>query len=302
MRVTQSGVTRKVINTINDRYESLSKLQESMTSGKSVSRPSDNPMVTSELLQLASDTRRIGQFVKNAQLITQEMQTAESAVSQVTEVLSVARTKALAGANDAMSANDRKALAIAVDGEIKELLGVANQKYNGKYLLGGTKIDRPPYVITTDGEGKITAITSSQDSVLTVQLAVGDGLRVDASVGSDDLFNTGDGDNLFQVLLDLRDALNNSDVDTINGTLDRLSIGIDQTTSTTAMIGARINLVDSISQRHSDLKTSTEQRISELSDADAVEVISRYNQEQAVYQMALKTAVNLIQPTLVNFV
>jgi len=90
--------------------------------------------------------------------------------------------------------------------------------------------------------GEVTAISSAATgSDQPFALTVEDGQRLDGSLPGDDLFKPGWQRFYFSVVIDLRDALRANDTDAITATIDRLSAGVDQTASNSALIGARIS-------------------------------------------------------------
>jgi flagellar hook-associated protein 3 FlgL len=302
MRITQNSLSRQVIASVQDSFNRMADIQQQMTSGLAIDQPSDDPFKAAQILGVTSASSRGEQYLSNIQTIMQDLNATSSAVGQISDLLARVKSDALSGSNGSTSATDRNAIATQVDQELNQLLQLANQKNGGRYLFGGAKTDAPPYDVTRDGSGEVTAgSTAAQGSDQPFALTVEDEERMDGSLPADDLFSLGAGDSIFQTLIDLRDALRANDTDSITATVDRLGEAVDQTASNSALIGARLSSAQTTQQRLQDAQAQSTQQLSNLADADVVDTISRYNQEQTAYQMALQSAARIIQPSLLDF-
>jgi flagellar hook-associated protein 3 FlgL len=70
---------------------------------------------------------------------------------------------------------------------------------------------------------------------------------------------------------------------------------------TRGSIGARVNRLDSLTERMGDEMTNLEGIKSQLEDIDVADTIVRLNAAQNVYQAALGAAGKAIQPSLADF-
>ena len=64
-RITNAMVSRQVLSDIQDVAERLSKTQEKLSSGKEITKPSDNPYGTSRALALSNALEGTQQFERN---------------------------------------------------------------------------------------------------------------------------------------------------------------------------------------------------------------------------------------------
>jgi len=290
------------VNQTQDRYERLAVLERQMTSGLLLEKPSDDPQRASEIIAAQNRLNRSRQYLKNSQALAQELMAVETAVGQVSDLVARVRSAALQGANGTLSAADREALAREVDGELDELLRIANQRYGSSYLFGGSSIDAVPFQTTRDDKGNIIAVTLPDAEVAApLKRLVEEDQTLENSLSPSELFDLGDGDDVFRVIIELRNALRAGDGEALNRTLDRLQGAVDLASSATTLIGSHLQTAQSTVERLQASNLQDENRLSRLADADAIDTITRYNQEQAAYEMALKTAARVIQPTLLDF-
>lgn len=302
MRVTPNSTIRQVVSAVQDRYELLAEAQRRISTGKALGQPSDDPIRAGGILALTSQSSRGEQYLRNVTSVIQELRTTEGAVGQVGDLMSRVRSLAVRASNGALNDSDREAIARQLDQELGELLRIANQRSGGRYLFGGGVGDNAPYVAERDDQGNVIVVNSPPgDAVEPMELAVGEGLHEAVSIPPDELFGLDDRRSLFTVIIALRDAVNVGDADGITGSVSGLDEAIQISSAATALIGARLASAQTTRQRLEDAKLESTQRLSDLADVDVVEAISRYNQEQTYYEMALRTAARIIQPSLLNF-
>ena len=302
MRITQDGLTRQLVSRLQEQYSSLANVERQVSTGLLIENPSEDPSRASNILTASSAYKRGTQYLKNANSLFVQLQTTESAVQMTSELVSRSRASAIEGANSSVGQTGRDAIANEINGEIEELLRIANQRYGGRYLFGGSNATDSPYTAVRDENGEVTSVTPPDDGTSApLEQNIEEGVRIAGSISPGDLFDLGENDDLFKALIDARDALRSGDTDKLNDALGRLEEGVDLTTSATSLVGTRASAAQNTIERLTAAQLESEKRLSELSDADAVETMTRYTQEQAAYEMTLKVAARVIEPSLVDF-
>jgi len=56
-----------------------------------------------------------------------------------------------------------------------------------------------------------------------------------------------------------------------------------------------------LQENYNDKQTLDKERKSQLQDVDLVEAVTRFQEESNAYELALRTAASVIQPSLANF-
>src|SRR5687767_2548916 len=113
-RITQRTMTSGVLNNLQGNLSKMARLQEQLSSGKAISKPSDSPSGAVSALRLRADIRRSEQLSRNAEDGLGWLGTADTALTSTLDVVRRARDLALRGANAASSAPDRAAMAAEV--------------------------------------------------------------------------------------------------------------------------------------------------------------------------------------------
>lgn len=303
MRVTLHGMIQKVVGNVQNRFESLAEIQRQLSTGLKVEKASDNPAASAVMMELQSTMRRNEQFMRNINYSIIFLETTESALSEIRDSLVSVRANAVKGANDAISSADRIAMAQQIDTGIRQVFHNVNQRHLGRFLFGGSKTDGQPYAAEEGEDGWLEDISPQYDTPLkAVEHIVSDGQRVKISVTGDNLLNLGEGETMFGMLTELRQAFAADDSEAIANMLDRIDTALDQINSLIGMVGARTSNLMTLKDRMDMDKLTITERYSQLADVDIIDAVTRFQEEQNAYEMALRTAASVIQPSLVNFI
>ena len=302
MRITNHRVIEQVVNNIQNRYERLAAVQQQLSTGRRVEKPSDDPGAVSEIMALDSQIRRGKQWMRNLDNGIASMQFTENSLNQVQELLVRVRASGIEGANDTVNSDDRRAIAEEIDQQLRELSLIANRRHGNRYVFGGCELNRTPYNVVENEDGWVTEIVNEfNQPANAVEQIIGENTRMEISLPGDDVFDLGEGESMFGILIDLREALTNDDADAVGDVLPRIDVALEQISSLTASIGSRIGTAQTISEQLTELEDQYTERVSILADADIVATITHLREEESAYEMALSTAAKVIQPSLVYF-
>ncbi len=151
MRVSDRQLQIDYLRSMNLTKNRLSKLQEQVTTGKEINRPSDSPLGTSRLFKLSNQLGNITTFRDN---INRAQTFLDMSISSMqgfqTEVQSVITD--LAGLNNpTIGENNIKAYSERLDLIISQMLDYANSDVDGQYLFGGTDDSVKPFALNSSG-------------------------------------------------------------------------------------------------------------------------------------------------------
>lgn len=289
LRVTQRSISAMTTANLQHNLSRMQRLQEQLSSGRQLSRPSDSPTGTVTALQLRSDLRRGEQLVRNASDGIGWLASADTALTQSLDAIGRVRELALRGRNGSMSAEDRGAIATEVDALREHLLGIANTSYLGRPLFGGTTAAPTTYDAAGTYQGDAGVITRTVLAGVTVRINV-TGPEVFGPAGSD----------LFAVLADISDHLRN-DPSQLAGdlaALDQRSVGLQ---TSLAQVGARYHQVEVMRDRTEGARLDATNALAEVESVDLPKAITELNMQEVAYQAALAAISRVIQPSLVDF-
>jgi flagellar hook-associated protein 3 FlgL len=157
-----SGILNNVYSNISfalaRQTNILTKLQEQVSTGSRINRVSDDPSTAYQVLTLNTEKGSLENYTNILADMTNTLEDSSSIVQQMASVVSKAQvlvTQVTSGTYDQTS---RDNTAAAINDSLEQLVQLANTKYNGQYLFGGSDTSTAPYVIEhTDGE--ITSVT-----------------------------------------------------------------------------------------------------------------------------------------------
>ena len=126
---------------------------------------------------------------------------------------------------------------------------------------------------------------------------MGDGVRLPVTVRNAQATFAG----AWGALDDFETALRTDDTAAIETSIDELSAKRDQVDRGRAEVGTKLNRItfaqDVLDRNNIDLRSE----LSNTEDADMLEVLARFRQEEIALQGALQMASRIFQPTLMDF-
>lgn len=301
MRITHGMVSRHVLSDLNQAAERLARTQRKLSSGREITRPSDDPYGTSRALTLRSDLEGTRQHLRNVSDALAWQGVTDVALARVTDVLHRVRELTVQGASDATGPLARASIAAEIDQLAEALKQEANASYGGRYVLAGTATKTRPYSPGTGGDayaGDAGAISRE----------IGPGVTVPVNVRGSDLLGSGqaaaDG-RLLHALRDIADHLRGgttADAEALRTVdLARLDANLDELTRIRAEVGATGARLESAAARLAEVEETTLRLLSEVEDADMAKAMVDYSMQQSAYHAALKSGANIVQASLLDF-
>jgi flagellar hook-associated protein 3 FlgL len=300
MRVTTMMSSRAVVRDLNDGLGRLSRLQQQLSSGKQITRPSDDPYGTTRALALRGELAGLEQHQRNVGDGTGWLNTCDTALAQISDSLQRVRELLVQAGNDAAGPQARAAIADEIDQLIDGVKQEANVQYGGRYVFAGTATDTAPWPLGgpdayAGDRGTITREIGPQ-----VELAVNVDLQAllgDGQAARDDA--------LLHVLRDVADHLRGgtaADADALRTIdLQRLETNLDVLNGIRADVGARTNRLAAADSRLGALEVNASQLLSQTEDADMARAITDYTTQQSAYTAALRAGSNIVQSSLLDF-
>jgi flagellar hook-associated protein 3 len=149
---------------IQQSEQGLQTALQQVSTNKRVNQLSDDPAASANMVFSLTTSANVDQYTKNVSSISAQLQTAGSSLSSVVTSLSQAITLGTSGTNDTLTAANRQAIAVQVQGVLSDVIAQANMSYGGSYLFGGSSNQTPPFAATstafTSAQGSLTAGTS----------------------------------------------------------------------------------------------------------------------------------------------
>jgi flagellar hook-associated protein 3 len=153
MRVTLKSVTGHMQDILAGRYSDLAKVQEQMSTGKRILRPSDDPVGTANDLKLRTTTSLMEQHAKNISDGLGFMSVSDTAMVSMNSIFQRMRELAIQASNDTISPNERIYVQKEVDQLFRQIISLVNTNYKGDYVFGGTQNKIAPFPVESSLAG-----------------------------------------------------------------------------------------------------------------------------------------------------
>jgi flagellar hook-associated protein 3 FlgL len=293
MRITENIVSYNYLDNVNQTREKIVELQAQTASGKRVSKPSDDPRATDAILRLRAALSLNEQYSKNAEDGKGMADATSQALDSLTQVFLTLKddvTKATNGANTVALST----FAEEVDQLLSQTMDIANTKFNGKFLFGGTQTIDAPFTLSADRE-TVTKNPNGIDGV--ISYPVSDTLTQQVNIPGEEAFQ---GTGLFDLMIQIRDTLKSGLAPTAAQN-DAVSQGYDHLLLETSKAGAFVSSLDTITSTLEAQKLQLTQFLSNEQDADLAESVMKLKQQETMLDAALNTGAQILPKSLLDF-
>ncbi|MDC0761722.1 flagellar hook-associated protein FlgL [Brevibacillus sp. AG] len=296
VRVTQNMLNSNMLRNLNKSMRNMDSLQEQLSSGKKIAKPSDDPVVAARGMFYRSSLMENDQYKRNVDEAKSWLDMTDSTMDEVGNVIKRIKEILVYSGDGAISPDDLKTMGSEVQ-ELKNHLGtLANQQINGKYIFAGTDTNKAPFDPTANaGKGDFVSTNSSL-----INLEVSQNVFVTSNINAQKIFNFPDNaNNMFKVLDNVITELSNG-----RGASQFIT-GMDQQydklLAERASLGASVNRVELIADRLKTQDVSITELMSKNEDADMAGVMTDLKMQESVHSAALGSGARIIQPTLLDF-
>jgi flagellar hook-associated protein 3 FlgL len=309
MRVTTNSSSNALREQLNNLAQHQNRLQSQAASSQSVQSISDDPGAGRRVFGLKAERSEVAQFQQNIAALQDSANASYAAIKSLKTVSD--RAGEIATSADGLkSAQDLAIHADQVTQLIEQAVQAANSQQNGSYLFAGTRSNQPPFVTTTNANGRVTRVTYQgnesvasspiAESTLTSTQVIGAntsglgqrGLITDTAAGAD----------FFNHLISLQNNLATGNTDAIANT-NRTQLAADEDNllyhiSQNGAVQSRLKATASIT---SDRAAAIDSQVSKAADADLAQTLLQFNATQNAYQAALQTGAKMLNLGLLNY-
>ncbi|HUT62513.1 MAG TPA: flagellar hook-associated protein FlgL [Anaerolineae bacterium] len=298
MRVTDKILQNNFLANLSFSTERLYESQTRVLTNKRVNKPSDDPVGVLNSLAIRTRIKYIEQYQRNISRTKALMQNTESVVNQLSEIFQHVTSLAVQGASDSYGSQDKYSISYEVNQLLEQVYNASNTRSESMYIFAGTRNDAAPYTATRNAQGEITEVKTNGSSG-DIMRVIGDNIYMKANVNGEELFEAGQ--NIFDVLINLRDHLRENDSDKVSKDIDVLNEAAEKINNIQSVIGSRVNRIESADSRAENDLINFNEFLSNTEDIDASEAIMDYQMELLTLQSSLQAGSRLLLPKLGDF-
>ena len=244
---------------------------------------------------------QIAQFRQNITSSRLRVSTTEAAIDGTYQTLVRARVLAIQGANGTQDSNSRKLLAQ----EIVQLHGQLMRESNSRDSGGGRVFatDADPFAVSgafVSGSPAPTVTFSGDTNE--IRIAIDEGVDLQVTLRGDRVFSgAGGGENLFEIIEDLWTALDTNDQAAVAAITDRINTALNELSAERTSVGASATQAELWERRHIDRDALLQEQLSQLENADSIEVFSSLVQQEAALRGSIEVTSRILQTNLLSF-
>lgn len=276
-----------------DRQQEDQAIQE-LSTGRKVNQPSDNPAAVAGLILNNAQTSQVNAYLSNISSLQSSAQEADSTLNSVITALTQAISLGVEGAGSTLNQSNLNAIAQQVNSIQQEILGYANQSYEGNYLFAGTAVSTQPFVADSSSPSGVSYVGNDQVN----NIEIGDGQVVPANLPGSQLF-TAPGSDVFQALADLSSALESGS--NIPAAEAEVQNAFNYVNSQRIFYGNTLSRLNNATDFLNDESLQLSQEQNNLVGADLATAASQLTEAETAYDATLSAGGSISQRSLLDY-
>lgn len=298
MRVTLGLQMNSTSGYLRSASERLLEAQRVVTTGKKITKPSDDPTLANRSMSLRSAINGIEQYRENNNLAKSVLDSSDAAVGSIVDQLELLQQAATQAGNASLSDEARQAIVSQIHNIRGRLLDIADTKFLDRYLFSGTMTTTPPLAPNTAVPAVPPYIYAGLADTIQIQIQPSETVQI--NVTANEIFNL-DGSagpgirDVFTLMDDLESAVKAGDVTTCSSLLTDITANHANALGVQAGIGARSARLEENAGALIDSRDRMAELLSNLEDVDLPSAIIALQTQQNVYQAALTVTSSIMQ-------
>ena len=303
MRVTTRLMSNSYLRNLNRQTSKVQKYQHQLSSLKEVSKPSDDPLTVSKIMDLNNSIVQNDYYQSTIEDAIDWTNVQDAALGQATNALGRIQNLIQSAANGTMSEEDRKAVKYNVEGEIAAFVDALNTNFGGRFVFGGQATTTQPFEVDRTDEGQIIGIKTPENTD-NLEREVSPGVTVSLLTDGEKLVNNDDF-NLNDFFGDVLKALDSDDpaeLSKLGGDyLDTADKAFNNMVDKRAEVGAVFNRLEAAKSRNETESLNLKSMLSNKEDIDLAEKYMEYSMEMIAYESTLQMGTRILQTNILNY-
>lgn len=283
MRITNKMLTNNFLGNLNSNLQNMQKLQNQLSSGREISKPSDDPFKTARAMELTTNISANDRYSSNIDEGIGWLKTTDETLGQVGDALTTIYEKTVEGGNGAYSKDERNALKNDIDQIRQQIIQIGNTVYDGRYIFGGDKTTSTPLDVDGGYIGSNIGLVREFSPGVTMDIGT-NGKAFEEIIGKIDTVITDLGNNISPAgrLTDIKDS-------------------IDKILALRSESGSKTKRLEDMKAKNETETFNMTELLSKTVDVDVAEKYMQYKVAESVYTAALQTGSKILQPSLLDF-
>jgi len=312
MRVTNKMLSNNFLRDMRTNLSNMSRIQNQMSSGKQINKPSDDPAKASKIMKMYSEIDANKQYNSNIKSTTNWLDMTDETLDRIGGVVGRLDELLVSTGNPGYGDEQRQAVKDEVNQRVEELSGLLNTSFDGKFIFGGTRGTTKPTEANAAGDNINLALSTTNIDEINqinskISVEVSQGVTMEYNVTATEVmgYGTGVDDNLMKLLGNITNHLDSTDsVDTnklANEDLEGIQKAMTNILKLRSQVGAKQNRMESAESRNVDANFNMTEILAATEDIDITETVMEYATMQTIYMASLQTSAKVLQPSLLDY-
>jgi flagellar hook-associated protein 3 FlgL len=177
IRVSTAMMFQNGQQAIGNSQSQLISTELQLSTGKQINTPSDNPIGAANVASLDNTVSQLTQFKSNQTEAQLQLNLADSTMGSFVNLVQDAQSRLVQAGDASYSDSQRAALAQGLQGDLNQMIGLANTSDGqGGYLFAGSQQSAPPFSqtgnsVTYHGDSTLQSIQVSQNRQLQIKFS-----------------------------------------------------------------------------------------------------------------------------------
>ena len=302
MRVTANMSAENSLYNIQQGRIKLDKLQESISSGQNVNRPSDDPISSRVLLEISDKLKSIDQNSSNISKATSWLKFTGTAMEGMSKIVNLAKKLASSINSGSTEPTVRQSAHDQLVDLKKQLVDMANSQYGDQYIFAGANNNTPPFNYannTYGGDSTQLSIVIAQNSTQELNVT-GDrllkGSGANPSYGSTDILQAFD-----DMIAAVGDSITPSNTAAISTAAAVLQNGATQFNIATSDILSRMTRLDNMNKLNDNNKNTLLTIATGIQEVDYAKLAVEQSNQKLAFEASLSSTAKLSQLSLLDY-
>ena len=296
MRVTFGAVHRNAEAGIETAASRLMEFQRQVSTGKRVEKPSDDPAAALGSVGEHNEVAAIDQYARATDTVGSRLAVVDTVLSDLITQLQNGLVSSTSARGSSKTQIQREAAATELEAVRDTIFSDMTTAFNGSYLFSGANSTVAPY--SRPPGGPVSAYAGSANEML---VDVDQQRAVKITFDGQQITQGSDAQDIFVEFDNLIAAVRAGNAAGIDAGMDALQRMFDRVSKAQGRVGADLRTVDEQKVRLSELKRSSNKRLSALEDTNMAEAISEMAQADAAYRAALGAASTVTKQSLMDY-
>ncbi len=299
MRVTANTSSENALFYIQQGRAKLDKIQELISSGQNVNRPSDDPIATNLILGIADKIKTGDQYKSNIDKSQILLQVTSTALQGMADTLKLAKDLASSIVNGTSDADTRTNAVTQLQALKQQMIDMGNMQFNDSYIFAGADNTTPPFSGTTPYySGDETAIKVEIGNATTQQTNIPGNQILTADTAASQPYGT---TNIMQTLDNLIAAVGSKDVAGIVAGSAALTAGAKQIQNAQNDIVTRTIRLDSAEKMNTNTRNTLLTVLGNTQNVDYAKLGVELTQQQTAFNASLSATAKITQLSLLDY-